>query len=200
MNGEERKRRVDGALERALAPEHVNPRSGFEERLLANLAAEPERRPWWRWVWVPALAAAALVAIVFGIQAMRRTTPRVIESQKNSPAAQQTPNVVALDATVPPKTTTTNRASAAAKQHGPVVAWAKHSPHINTESRRGVVVARTLVRSRPFTAAPLTESERAMLAMLRQNPNEAGLLSERQQESNKQAEQFMEQAFRSGNQ
>jgi len=80
MNREERERRVDSALNRALAQENVEPRDGFEERLLANLVAQPERRPWWRWIWVPALAAAvALVAIVVGLQALRRPVP-VIET------------------------------------------------------------------------------------------------------------------------
>jgi hypothetical protein len=90
MNREERERLVDGALARALSPEAAEPRTGFEQRLLANLAAQPERGPSSRWLWVAALAAAAVlaIAIVVIVQAMRRPVS-VIETHRNTVPSEQ---------------------------------------------------------------------------------------------------------------
>ena len=66
MNREERERLVDRVLNEALAPQEIQPRAGLEQRILANLRAQPLPRPRWRWMWVPAVAAL-LIAGYLGL-------------------------------------------------------------------------------------------------------------------------------------
>jgi len=58
---------LEQELEAALAKyAAVEPRAGLEERVLANLRAEPEEVPeraWWRWIVAGALAAVVVVAL-----------------------------------------------------------------------------------------------------------------------------------------
>src|SRR5438067_641439 len=64
-------RTIDAALAKYAAAE---PRSGLDERVLANLrsAAPAANRTWWRWSLAAAVAAMLLIAITF---AWRSRTP-----------------------------------------------------------------------------------------------------------------------------
>jgi hypothetical protein len=93
--------RLDHELDTALAKyaAAVEPRDGFETRILANLQAARERearRPSWRWV----RAAVAVVAIVVMWLVWRPVTPLYIEiaHDPTSNARQEQPGEVASDA------------------------------------------------------------------------------------------------------
>jgi len=72
---------------------NIEPLAGFEERLLARLAAAPLERksPWARWPWF-ALAAAAALVIVLGLWTLRPVPQQhSIEAKKPSVPALQAP-------------------------------------------------------------------------------------------------------------
>ena len=175
MNREERERMVDRLLHEALAPQEIEPRAGLEQRILANLRAQPERRVWWTWMWVPALAAVLL--IVIGVMVTRRPQPPLA-----SVAVEQ-------------KTATPTQP----KSVRPPAVVAKHRNPSRKSSPVSVVAVATPAPVAPrqpvFAPARLTEAERALVAMLQSNPEEAKLVAERQTERQQEAAEFMEQAF-----
>jgi hypothetical protein len=175
MNREERERMVDRLLDDALAPQEIEPRIGLEQRILANLRAQPERRAWWAWMGVPVLAAALL--IVIGVMVTRRpqplTAPVVVEHR---PATPTEPTVVR-----PPAVVAKHRHPSLKAAPISVVALATPAP--------------IAPRQPVFAPARLTEAERALVAVLRSNPEEAKVVAERQAETQLEAAEFMEQAF-----
>jgi hypothetical protein len=74
--------KLDRFLDEALAEySDANPRTGFEQRLLANLPSVQDERGWsWRWLWLvgPALAAMVLIAVL-----ALRPTPKHEENRAN---------------------------------------------------------------------------------------------------------------------
>jgi hypothetical protein len=175
MNREERERMVDRLLNEALAPQEIEPRAGLEHRILANLRAQLEPRPWRRWMWVPALAAVQL--IVIGVMVTRRPQPPL------APVA------------VEQKTATPTQPKAV---HPPAVV-AKHRNPSRKSLPVSVVAVATPAPVAPrqpvFAPASLTQAERALVAVLRSNPEEAKLVAKRQTETQQEAAEFMEQAF-----
>jgi hypothetical protein len=91
MNREDRERMVDRVLNEALAPHDVEPRAGLEQRILANLSAQPEQRTW-RWAWAPIIAVGIVLVIVAAVtlrRAPRVSTPRVaVQSRPAQPQPQ----------------------------------------------------------------------------------------------------------------
>ena len=86
---------LDKALARYAA---IEPRMGLEDRVLANLRAEPKLAPphaWWRWTAVAALAAVLLVAFTFVWRSGERRKDRDNVARDPSPApARATPDRV----------------------------------------------------------------------------------------------------------
>ena len=156
---------VDRLLNEALAPQEIEPRAGLEQRILANLRAQPERRPWWRWMmlWVPAAVAALLIALAVGSRMSSRpqsARPTVaIEHQPTLPAPMKQP--------VPP-------ASAVAAQRKPA----------RDVARPQKMVAATrpaLPRQDVFPSpVPLTPEETMLLTLLRRNPSQAVMVAREQ--------------------
>ena len=175
MNREERERMVDRVLNEALAPQEIEPRAGLEQRIVANLRAQPERRAWWAWKGVAALAAVLL--IVIGVMVTRRPQPLAAPvAVDHRPATPTEPAAVRPPAVVAKHRNPSRKAS-------PVSVVALTTP------------ASIAPRQPVFAPARLTEAERALVAVLRSNPEEAKVVAERQAEAQQQAAEFMEQAF-----
>lgn len=182
MNREERERRVDATLERALGPQSIEPRLGFEERLLANLAAQPERRPWWRWMWVPALAAAAVIAILIGVQMTRRTAPVIVSNRTNAPPEQ--PAVIAKAPAPPSK-----------------IVRHKVAQHVQprVEVARAANAQQDLPKQDVFPApVPMTEQEHLLLALIRRRPQQVQKIAAEQEADRQQIQKYLESGFPSG--
>lgn len=177
MDREQRERLVEGALARALAPKDVEPRAGFEDRVLANLATQPQKRAWWRWLWVPAVAAVAVIAIAIGMRTVNRPAPQVIDAQQN-------PRIKTLPA-VP-------QVAAQSTRHAVVV---KKRTIAHT---RGVQLARatpatTLPKQDVFpTPVPMTEQEHLLLALVRHRPEQAKLIAAEQRAERQRVERYLE--------
>lgn len=174
MNREERERMVDRLLNEALAPHEVEPRAGLEQRILANLRAQPEPRPWWRWMWAPAAVAAVVLLVIV----LRPTRP----SQPATPP-------VSVDRRQAPAVTT--------KAAPPLVATRR-----KLVRRKPVPRTTVLAKTEPagprqpiFAPARLSEAERALLAMLQSKPDEAQALVQQQEQTRQEAAEFMEQAM-----
>jgi hypothetical protein len=74
---EEFGRMLDAALAKHAA---VEPRTGLEERVLANLRAEQARVPdhaWWRWSAIAAVAAVIVVAVALSLRSDKPSHPVV---------------------------------------------------------------------------------------------------------------------------
>ena len=71
---------LDNVLDAALAKYAAEPRTGLEERVLANLRDERARIPsraWWRWSVMAALAAMVVVAVALAWRSVKATNPTV---------------------------------------------------------------------------------------------------------------------------
>ena len=165
MNREDRERMVDRLLNEALAPQEIEPRPGLEQRILANLRAQPEPRSWRRWMktWAPVAVAAVLIALAVGLRMSSRPQPAkpavAIEHQPTLPAPMKQP--------VPP-------ASAVAAERKPM----------RDVARPQKMVAATrpaLPRQDVFPSpVPLTPEETMLLTLLRRNPSQAVLVAREQ--------------------
>jgi len=182
MNREQRERLVDGALARALGQEKIDPRDGFEQRLLANLAAQPEPRPWWRWRWIPTLAAATVLAIAIVVLVTRTPAPQVIETKEGTAAAilsnsaAGAPHIAPVKPPVPPPAL--RRDVWVRRHHAPAVVAAKGAP---------------LPKQDVFPAPlPLTEQERLLLALVRHQPAQARMMAEDQQAERDRVQKYFE--------
>ena len=180
MNPKERERLVDSVLDRAFGPQPVEPRPGLEERILANLSAQQqERRRWRQWIWVPALAAAAVLAIVIGMRLMHRETAtpvqvrHTVETPKQEVAVK--PEIPARPAIEPP---------------------ARDGRGIRPVAARPVTVAKvepSMPRMEVFPApVPLTDQERLLLALVRRQRPEAELLAAQQQADHDKVQKYFE--------
>jgi hypothetical protein len=167
MNREERERMVNRVLNEALAPQEIEPRAGLEQRILANLRARPEPRPWWRWMrtWVPVAVAAVLIALAVGLRIGSKPQPAkpafAIEHQPTPPTPMKQP--------VPP---------------APAVA-AERKPARDVARQQKVVAAAVIRPALPRqgvfpSPVPLTPEETMLLALLRRNPSQAVMVAREQ--------------------
>ena len=168
MSPDDRDRMLNRLIDSALAGQHVEPREGLEQRILANLRAQPALRPWWRWMWVPAVVAAALLLIA-GLRVIRTSEPR------------SKPVIVEK---APPAVTT---------PQAPVMVAGRPAPH--PAPRRVVATAATpsLPRQQTFPSpAPLSEEETMLLALLRRNRAEAVLVAQTQESERERIQKYIE--------
>jgi hypothetical protein len=183
MNREERERLVDGVLDRALGPQAVEPRPGLEERILANLPAHAPR-PWWQWMWIPALAAAAVLAIVIGMRLMQKETPQPVRAKKTVETPQQEvatrPEAPVVKKATPPRVIA-KQASRRRMVAGPKVEFARATP------------SQELPRQAVFPALlPLTEQERLLLAFVNRQRPQAELVASEQQAEREKVQKYFE--------
>jgi hypothetical protein len=177
MNREERERMVDRLLDGALTAQNAEPREGLEERILANLRTQPERHPWRRWLWAPALAAAAIL-IAAGLHLARRTpapaTPQVTRRQP--------PANVRRDAEA-------QRQVATVQPHHVPRSGSRRVPRPSPVLARAGKLPRQDVFPSP---APLTPEEQLLLALVRDNRPEAVNLAQAQQSERERVQKYFE--------
>jgi hypothetical protein len=183
MNPEERERLVDSILDRALGPQIVEPREGLEERILAKLPAEPQRRRWWQWMWLPALAAAAILAVVIGMRVLHRDAPAPIESKKT---VEQPKQEMAVRPELPTREAIAPRRAVATQTR----------PKLAAKPKFAVAAAQpqqALPRQAVFPApVPLTDQERLLLALVNRQRPEAELLAAEQQAQREKVQKYFE--------
>ena len=178
MNPKERERLVDQVLDRALGPQLVEPRPGLEERILANLPAQPEQRPWWRWMWIPALAAAAVLALVIGMRVLQRPAvpsqqvQKTIERPKQEIATK--PQPPSVQQTIEPKRLVAKRSAPRMSPQPTTVAVAE--PRLDVFPSRGT----------------LTPEERLLVAFVRQQPLHARTVALEQAAHSEEVQKYLE--------
>lgn len=180
MDPQRKERIVDEVLDRALGPQLVEPRAGLEERILANLASQPQRRPWWRWIWVPALAAAAVLAVVIGIRVMHREVVAPTQANKTVPTPKQ--QVAEMPTPVKPERQV-----------------AKHvAPRLSAPQR-----SVTLAKAEPQpprldvfpTPVPLSDQERLLLALSRRQRGEVEIAANSQSAERERAQKYFDTGY-----
>lgn len=172
MNPERKERIVVDVLNRALEPRVVEPREGFEQRILANLATAPAPRPRWRWVWAPALVAVAVLAIVIGARLVHRepAAPQVVKNTVETPKQ---------EVAVP------------VQREEPQVAR-KHFPR-NVARQAVVARAEPLPRQSVFPAAvPATSEELALMMMLQNRPGQVAVVAQDQAVDREKVQKYFE--------
>jgi hypothetical protein len=180
MNREERERMVDRLLNEALTTREVEPRAELEQRILANLRAQPEPRPWWSRMrtWAPvAVAAAVLIALAGGLRIGSKPQPArpavAIEHQPAPPSAAKT---------VP----------------APAQQAAAHRRLLPTASLPNTVVAGKVtpphdVRQDVFPSpVPLTPEEQMLMRLALRNSAEALLVAANQENERERIQTYFE--------
>lgn len=179
MNREERERMVDRVLNEALAPQEIELRAGLEQRILANLRAQPEPRTWWRWMktWVPAAVAAVLIALAVGLR-MTDFRPPV----KPPVVVERQPSIAPAPKIVPAPATQVSRAHVRPRHGSPAT----------------LVIAASATPPEPLrqdvfpSPEPLSEQERLFYQFVRQSPREAVQVAQMQAVERIRSQQFME--------
>lgn len=173
LNDKNLDRWLDGALQRY---GNVEPRTGLESRILANLeaAAQVRRhgRGWW-WAWgAAALMACIAVAMWVGID-MHHLTKRTV-------------------ATTNPATV-----GASAKGSQPAPLQVAHLPHrVKRHSIPPNIEAAKQPRLEQFPSArPLSEQEQLLARYVRELPEEAVLVAQAQAESQKELDRLIADEF-----
>ncbi len=180
MNAEDRERqpdkKMDEWLDDALARySDVEPRAGLEQRILANLQAQPQRRPWWQWAWIP---AAAAVLIAAGVLWMTR--------QRTSPV---TPPVQVKHEALPPPRPAPQPATQVVHAVQPPVRSrpVKLRPAVqmaNTNDdlpRQEVFPSRDGVGPMFPSPAPLNTQEVALIRLVKRDPEEVRTIAQEQE-------------------
>lgn len=178
-------RELDEALAKYAA---VEPRAGLEERILANLRAEPARAPehgWWRWSVAAALTAVVIIALAVAWRSFQ-TAPALVEHNPSStkPSSPQQAQVVSIG-----------------EEKAPLQ---KPRPaHKTTRPAHPAVVAAALPKLDQFPSPqPLSEQEKILAKYVNEHPRQAVLVARARMAALKEdlAEELAAQlAERSGN-
>jgi hypothetical protein len=181
MTGEKQDK-LDNVLDAALAKySAVEPRTGLEERLLANLRAEPARVPRrasWRLSLIATLAAIAIVAIVLALQSGRPLLPQVANHIPTMPNLEQSKPRVAPEV---------GETGARAHALGPATRRASRRV-----SKEAFPAANPKLDQFP-SRQQLSEEELALARYVSQFPEEATLIARAQEEYEKEIQQLMKE-------
>ena len=169
---------LDKAIDAALAKyASVEPRSGLEQRILANLSAQPHdagRRVWWRWGLAAALAVGLLVAAL-AWRAGRSSRPLVTNHPAGVNAGQKIAN--------------RNNAARAPEQR-PLIQRSRvqRVRHAQRRSARDVRIVQTTAPKREHfpSPQPLSEQEKLLASYVANDPHNAILIARAQAELEKQ--------------
>jgi hypothetical protein len=168
---------LDRALDAALAKySAVDPRTGLEDRVLANLRAQPDAMPghaWWRWGLAIAITAVVIVAVGVASRSAKHS-PQLVKSPaiatpQNFPArSSQTKTPAAFDATV-------------AEMHSrPQPSKRNPAPARDAEPARSAALAENPKLDTFPSPRPLSEQEKLLLEYVQQNPEEAAMIAQAQ--------------------
>jgi hypothetical protein len=179
---------LDSMLDAALAKyAAVKPRTGLENRILANLRAERTRVPdraWWRWSVAGALAAVVVVALALAWRSGKPSHPIVENHSLTAPhvARQPATPVVAIG----------GRKQLRGNQARPQesVALKRGAAH----RLRSEVVADNPKLDQFPSSQPLSEQELALARYVLEFPHEATLIAQAQAEFEKEIQQQMNDA------
>ena len=177
-------RMLDAALAKYAA---VEPRTGLEDRVLANLRAEQAHVPdhaWWRWSAIAAVAAVILVVLALSLRRDKPSRPIVV----NHPS---TPIEV-------PKERATQTVSYA---HGSGTRPARPSTARKPAMRSSppeVAIASTPKLEQFPSPQPLSEQEKLLQNYVAQNPEQAVLLARARTEAVRQDQLEEMNSFPSG--
>lgn len=119
MPGKDSDRFVDELLDAALARyRSAEPRTGLEERVLANLQSQPRPRPQLLWGWMPLLATAGVLVVAGAAFYLARS--RSLETAPSRPIVARTaePPTVAVPAVTPTQPAPARSPGRAAAWHG----------------------------------------------------------------------------------
>jgi hypothetical protein len=161
MNREDREQFAERWLDEALARySDAEPRTGLEGRILANLAAEAERRrARYRWLWIPA-ACAAVIASAVGIATLRHVRPASVPAP-----------IVAHAPAVPMHTQATVNTAQAQTVARPVRVTATAAQPVRVRRSNAAIAKDVEPRKPQFpTPMPPTEQERLLIAYLSATP------------------------------
>jgi hypothetical protein len=182
MNREEREHMVDRLLNEALAPQAIEPRAGLEQRIVANLRAQPEPRPWRRWLMVPAIAGA-VIAVVAGVALMKKPQPAPVSTEYRVPSTERKSPETATTVTPHEALGSETRATRARVGSKTNATSAGTLTVRNRPSQRPVVAAKvdSMPRQEVFPSpVPMTDEEKMLLTLLRRNPSQAVLVAREQ--------------------
>jgi hypothetical protein len=174
---------LDQLLDAALAKyATAEPRTGLEERVLANLRSEraqvPDRK-WWRWSATAAAAAIAIVVIAFALKSGRPSHPQV---------ANHILTMRTLEQSKPRVGPEVGETGAHAHALGPATRRASHRV-----PKEGVAAANPKLDQFP-SRQQLSEEELALARYVSQFPEEATLIAREQEEHEKEIQQMMKEA------
>lgn len=169
---------LDRALDAALAKySSVEPRAGLDQRIMANLKAQPAVAPvrvWWRWGLAVALA---LLLFVFGLalRSGKASRPLVVQKQPNSAPAKDARKVDGSGSKTQPAPVLKQRTVEA-------VVRKTRRPDSGVSTRLASVPRRQQFPS----PQPLSEQEKLLASYVAQYPERAILTARAQAEFEKQ--------------
>ena len=169
--------KLDVALARYAA---VEPRTGLEERMLANMRAERAQVPdhaWWRWGLAVALAATVIVALALTLKSGKQSRPVVAIHSSATTEASKEPAILA--------------ASGAGGNQHPLHASISAKKRTTNHIRRETVVAANPKLDRFPSPQPLSEQELALARYVSEFPQEATLIARTQAEFENEIRQKM---------
>jgi hypothetical protein len=152
---------IDAALGKLAA---IEPRSGIEQRILANLRAEQKQaslRPWWRWPALSAISVAVIVAALLLASKFAQPAPNL--------AAHHVPTV-----TLPTAGKTTSRAGNLDGATLAATTFRKRPRAAHHRENENASAPKLDVFPSP---QPLSEQERILLAYVAQHRQQAVLIA-----------------------
>jgi hypothetical protein len=172
---------LDLELDKALAQyTAIEPRMGLEDRVLANLRAEPKLAPphaWWRWTAVAALAAVLLVAFTFLWRSGERRTDGSSVARDTSPA-RTTPDRVSNGTEM-----ATYRGSGQSRASHPVFV---KKPRTNIPRSTPAAMASGPKLDQFPSPQPLSEQEKILQSYVTKYPKHAALIAQARAEALRQ--------------
>ena len=169
--------KLDVALARYAA---VEPRTGLEDRILANIRAArapvPDRA-WWRWGLAGALAAMVTVALALTLKSGRQSRPVVANHSSATTQGSKEPAILVVS-------------GAGGNQH-PLHASNSAKKRTTNHIRRETIVAANPKLDRFPSPQPLSEQELALARYVSEFPQEATLIARTQAEFENEIRQKM---------
>ena len=160
---------LDHMLDTALAKyAAAQPRTGLEERVLANLWSEQTRVPhgaWWRWGLAGAVASIVVVAVLFGWRSVRTTPPLIATHPSAVPRSSSRP------------------VTQVARSGENAIRPERHAPNrsgISHRSQLTVATADPPKLDQFPSLRPLSEQEKMLLDYVARYPAEAAMIAQTQ--------------------